>query len=100
MYVLIEKESWLVFDLLKLSGAQDWLLTPVSDWHLSPDYIKLEKLTRNLVVVNDLAERGIHLATDFIKRVDSEDQRGALFQVVEDFRGRVKDTTKASLKLC
>ena len=100
MSVLIQPESWLVFDLLKLSGSQDWLLTPISDWSLSPDYIKLDKLTRNLVVVNDLAERGIHLATDFIKRVDSEEQRDALFQVVEDFRGRVKDTTKASLKLC
>ena len=100
MSVLIEMESWLVFDLLKLSGSQDWLLTPVSEWHLSPDYMKLEKLTRNLVVVNDLAERGIHLATDFIKRVDSEEQRGVLFQVVEDFRGRVKNTTKTSLKLC
>ena len=32
--------------------------------------------------------------------VDSEEQREALFQVVEDFRGRVKDTTKASLELC
>ena len=100
MSVLIQPESWLVFDLLKLSGSQDWLLTPISDWSLSPDYIKLEKLTRNLVVVNDLAERGIHLATDFIKRVDSEEQKDALFQVVEDFRGRVKDKTKASLKLC
>ena len=45
--------------------------------------------TRNLTVVNDLAERGIHLATDYIKRVESEEQRAALFQVVEEFRGRV-----------
>ena len=57
----------------------------------------------SLVVVNDLAERGIHLATEYIKRVESEDQRQALFQVVEDFRKRVdfsKDVVKSSLKNC
>ena len=100
MSTLIGPGSWLVFDLLKLMGPQDWLLSPTSEWHLSPEYMKLDTFSSNLVVVNDIAERGIHLATDFINRVDSEEQREALFQVVEDFRGRVKDTTKASLKLC
>ena len=98
--MLIGPGSWLVFDLLNLPGPQDWLLTPTSEWHLSPDYLKLDTFSSNLVIVNDLAERGIHLATDFINRVESDEQREALFQVVEDFRGRVKDTTKASLKLC
>ena len=28
MSVLIQPESWLAFDLRKLSGSQDWLLTP------------------------------------------------------------------------
>ena len=100
MSTLIGPGSWLVFDLLKLTGPQDWLLSPTSVWHLSPEYMKLDIFSSNLVVVNDLAERGIHLATDFINRVESEEQREALFQVVEDFRARVKDTTKASLKLC
>ena len=90
MSSLVEEDSWLVFDLLKLRGSQDWLLDPVSTWYLSPDYKQLDVFTRNLSVVNDLAERGVHLATDFIKRVDSEEQRQALFQVVEDFRSRVK----------
>ena len=92
--------SWIVFDLQNLSDSQDWLLTPTSEWNLSPDYMKLEKFTRNMVVVNDLSEHGVHLATDFINRVDSEEQIDAFFLVVEDFRGRVKDTTTKSLKLC
>ena len=100
MSMLIGPESWLVFDLLNLSGSQDWLLTPTSEWHLSPDYMKLHNFASNLVVSNDLAERGVHLATDFINRVESEEQREALFQVVEDYRSRVKDTSKSSLKLC
>ena len=89
-----------MFNLLELSGDQDWLLASANTWHLSMAYNKLQVFSKNLMVVNDLAESGIHLATDFIKRVESEDQRQALFQVVEDFRSRVKDTTKASLMLC
>ena len=34
-----------------------------------------------------------------IKRIESEEQRNALFQVVEDLRARIKDCTKNSLKL-
>ena len=60
----------------------------------------MQVFTKNLVIVNDLAERGIHLAKDFIKRVESEEQRQAHFKVVEEYRSRVKDTTKASLMLC
>ena len=39
---LVAPESWLVFDLLKLSSAQDWLLASTSTWHLSKDCIKLQ----------------------------------------------------------
>ena len=68
------------------------------------------------MVVNDLAERvllpaplyfissvlfqGIHLATDFVSRLRSEEQRTALFQIVEDYRSRVKGVAKDSLRLC
>ena len=75
-------------------------MKPAASWHLSPCYRRLEGFAKNMVVVNDLAERGCHLATEFVNRVESEEQRQALFQVVEEFRGRVKDTTKSSLKLC
>ena len=100
MSPLIGPDSWLVFDLLDLPATQPWLLTPASTWDLSPDYTKLQEFTSGLVIVNDLAERGIHLATGFIRRVECEEQRQALFQVAEEFRGKVKGTTKANLKLC
>ena len=100
MSSLVGPESWLVFNLLNITGSQDWLLSPITTWPLSPEYKKLLEFTTNLTIINDLAERGIHLATDFINRVESEDQRQALFQVVEEFRGRVKDTNKSSLQLC
>ena len=103
MSTLVSPSSWLVFDLLKLTGPQDWLLSPAATWHLAPEFQQLNIFVGSLVVVNDLAERGIHLATEYISRVESEEQREALFQVVEDFRKRVdfsKGVVKSSLKNC
>ena len=99
MASLIGPESWLIFNLLDISGSQDWLMNPASTWPLSKEFQKLKDFACHLVVINDLAERGIHLATEFINAVDKEDQRAALFQVVENFRSRVKDVNKSSLKL-
>ena len=97
---LIGPESWLLFELFDLEGPQDWLLAPSCTWHLSPNFIKLEEFAKTLVVVNDLAERGCHLATEFINRVQDEEQRQALMQHVEDFRKKVKNLNKENLKLC
>ena len=90
-----------MFDILDLTGHHDWFLDPAFTWHLAPEFKQLDIFSRNLVEVNDLAERGIHLASSFIKRVESEEQRKALFQVAEDFRKKVdfsKDIVKYSLK--
>ena len=100
MASLVTSSSWLIFNILKLEGPQDWLLHQTSSWYLSPEFQELKKFANNLTVVNDLAERGIHLATEYINRVQSEEQRQALFQVVEKFRDRVQDTGKTNLKLC
>ena len=97
---LISSKSWLVFQLLGLDGSQDWLQTPASMWKLFAEFRELEKFANNVSVVNDIAERGIHLMSDFIKHCESEDQRQALFQCVEYHRELVPDCTKKSLKLC
>ena len=77
-----------MFNILQLNGSQDWLLFPTIPWSLSPEYKVLEKFIRNLLVVNDLAEKGVHLihlifhfrlASDCNNRVQSKDQRVALF---------------------
>ena len=89
-----------MFKLLGLEGPQDWLQTPVSLWHLFEEYKKLEEFSNNISVCNDIAERGIHLMTDFIDHCESEEQRQALFQCVEYHRALVPDSTKKSLKFC
>ena len=100
MASLITPDSWLVFDLLQLGGPQDWLLSPLPSWDLSPEFKIFRDFSYQIVVVNYLAEQGIHLATDFVNSVQSKEQRASLFQVVKDFRGRVKDTKKSNLNLC
>jgi hypothetical protein len=64
----VARESWLLFHLLGLTGDQDWLNQPVSSWNKCPEYQKLRKFTTKVHVVNDLAERGIKLITDFIEK--------------------------------
>ena len=40
------------------------------------------------------------MASDYDNRVQSKKQRVAHFPAVEDFRSRVNDIAKASLRLC
>ena len=83
---LVNPNSWLILQLLNLQGSQDWLLTPCSMWQLFGDYRKLEEFSVNLPVTNDLAERGVALISQFVYKVEDEEQRQALLQVVEYHR--------------
>ena len=62
------EEYWLLFDLLGLQDCQEWLQTPVKMWDLFSDYRKFKEYVINVSVVNDLAERGIHLITEFASK--------------------------------
>ena len=88
-----------MFDLFDMAGPQDWLLAPSSSWHLSPCFRKLEMFAKSLVVVNDLAERGCHLITEYVNKVQDEEQRQALVQVVEGWRKMMPNINKENLKL-
>ena len=92
----IDLENLVTFD----TRAPDWLQTPASLWNLFEEFRTLQKFSTNLSVCNDIAERGIHLMSDFIPHCESEDQYQALFQCVEFHRNLVSDCTKKSLKLC
>ena len=96
---LIGEQSWLLFDLFDLQGQQDWLLAPAPSWPLSSDFRTLEGYAKSLVCVNDIAERGCHMVTEYLNHVQSEEQRDALWQCIEDFRNTVKSTNKEDLKL-
>ena len=85
---------------MSLSGPQDWLQLPCNMWIMFSEYRKLVEFATNLPVTNDLAERGIHLITEYINKSANEDQRQALLQVVEYHRSLVPDLTKKNLAKC
>lgn len=89
LFELIGERSWLLFKVLKLNRSQEWMQLGAKYWHLMEDYRKARDFVRNLEVVNDCAERGIKLITDFKDMVHNEDQLQFLFQVVEDHRQRI-----------
>lgn len=88
--------SWLVLDILGLEG--DWLNRPVGEWVDSREFMTFSDYVLNLKVVNDTAERGIKLWSEYIGILTSDEvKRQDLVQVVEEHRGKVKARSKAAL---
>ena len=97
---MVTSSSWLIFDILSLTGPQDWLQLSSNMWTMFTEYRKIAEFANNLPVTNDLAERGINLITEYINKSEDEDQRQALLQVVEYHRNLVPDLTKKNLANC
>ena len=62
-------------------------------WEMFSDYRKLMEYLVNVSVVNDLAERGMHLITEFASKCEDKEERQALLQVVEQHRKEFKEDT-------
>ena len=58
---LITSESWQFFDILNLPG--DWLALPPAEWKENPDYLAAAELVKTVKVINDVAERGVKIAS-------------------------------------
>ena len=93
----VTERSWLLFDLLGLDGVQEWLQTPPTMWEMFAEYRKLKDYVVNVCVVNDLAERGMHLITKFAGKCKNTEERQALLQVVEQHKNQFKDFNKTTL---
>ena len=66
-----------------------FLESPVSSWHLSDPYLEALKVVNNMCVVNDAAERGVKLCSDFLSSARKEGNLQNILQVVENNRNRV-----------
>ena len=96
---MLNEKSWLLFNLLKFSDEDmKWLDQPHTEWEAYPGYTKLFNFVNNMKVVNDIAERGIKLISDFANKCTDEQQRQSLLQVVEFHRNEFKDYTKKTLR--
>ena len=100
LFSFVTEDSWAIMDRLGLGGPNDWLLLPQHLWPLFPPYLKLQEFAQNLSVSNCIAERGCHLITEFVNRVDSPEAREALCDCVAYHREMVKDFSKKSLENC
>ena len=66
----VTAESWLVFDMLGLSGSQDWRTIPARLWPIFVEFRKLKEVAENLFV--SLSEREVALITGYINKAESE----------------------------
>ena len=70
--VFIDSKAWLIFDLLELTGPQDWLLLSCNQWEIFSEYKQFKEFTSNLAICNDVAERGVQLISNFIIKAEKK----------------------------
>lgn len=95
---LIGPESHSLFHILKVST--DWISKPVEQWHSDHDFRVAELFVRTVKVVNDAAERGVKLISDFATIITTDtEQRAWLLQGVEQHRKLYSSFDKKTLNL-
>lgn len=96
---LVGDRSVLLFQRLKFTMEDIQFLRYSSEkWLTFPSYQRLDKVVKNLKVVNDVAERGVKIMEDYknILTQDSE-QRNLILQCVETARRLLPDFRKSTL---
>jgi hypothetical protein len=93
---LIDSDSWLLFRLLDLDTA--FLSRPASEWDDDDELQQNMGKTRSIVSVNDIAERGVKLSSDFLETSRLEDVYQVILQVVEHDRKINPDLRKYTWK--
>ena len=89
---LIDSDSWFFFHCLGINT--DFLSHPAETWETKPGFIEAKNRVKNLHVVNDSAERGVKLTSDFLNTARKENIFQHLLQVVEKDRKDRPDQRK------
>jgi hypothetical protein len=92
LHHFIGQDSWLTFDVLNLQT--DFLREQVKDWKNCDSFQVSQQVVNNLRVVNDTAERGVKLASDFLSGAQIEKRYQNVLQVVENDHQRVPNQRK------
>ena len=70
-----------------LNISADWLVLPPAQWKEDQDYIEVEQFVKTVKVTNDVAERGVKIASDYDSILTRDSKiREKIFQVVEKDR--------------
>ena len=93
----ITDRSWLSFHLVGRS-AEGWLQRTPEEWPQNPDYIFMSEVARDMLVVNDCAERNIKAIADYI--CFTRDVNGMLDDIVlvgEDRHSLIPNLSRENL---
>ena len=89
--------SWYFFTILGIDTT--FLDHPVDKWFETPSYKLACVIVQNIKIVNDVAERGVKLASDYIMSAKKESNYQNILQVVENERVRVPNQRKRKKKV-
>ena len=92
----IGPNSWFLFQMFQTDGS--WLKEDPSLWNTLQIYQDIRKHVHSVKVINDAAERGVKLITNFAAIItDNDEQRSSLLQAVEKQRHDFPDFSKTTL---
>ena len=90
------REAEVFFDVLHLNS--DFLHKDPDQWETEDSFVQSRTIVSKLKVVNDCAERGVALATEYNSLITyDEEQKQYLLQAVTDHRKRFLDCKKSTL---
>lgn len=77
---------------------EDFLKIDPADWQQRSSYQNGLKIVNQLKVVNDVAERGVYLFSEYNNILtNSEEQKQFLVQLVVDYRRTIPDSRKKTI---
>ena len=89
---LLVNDLWYTFQILQIESQ--FLTEDVSNWSSRNDYQAAMTNIEALNVINNCAERGVKLSTDFLSTSKTEERNQNVFQVVEEDRRRQSNLHK------
>jgi hypothetical protein len=93
---LVTKETFTFFDRFNIKT--EFLRQHPNTWHENNDFQEGLKIVKTLKVVNDMAERGVKLMTDFNDLLTKDEvQKQYVLQVVSKCRALYPDVSKGTL---
>lgn len=96
LHNIITKETMEFFNRLNINT--DFLRESPNVWHENTHFKEGFRIVQSLKVVNDMAERGVKLISDFNDLLTKdEDQKQYVLQVVSECRKQYPDVSKATL---
>lgn len=88
------------FNAVCESSSQEFLEMDPESWNKNNNYLSAKEKVEKMLIVNDVAERAIALASSFNDKITKkEDEKQLLFQVIERYREEFPNKlTKSQMK--